>query len=223
MTIPASSSTPALREALYAISLAQCVPDAELLDGVIQRYPQYAAELTDFAIDLALDALNDAAKGAGDVGPHSTIVTPAVSRAMSRFQNRLHAAGRTSGGVTTSGHRPPVATSAAINPFADLSREEFRGFASRIGATTVFVCKLRDRQIEPETVSDGFLRLVADELHAPLDLVVAHFATAQAGEPRAQQFYKADDKPTAGGRQTFLEAVKSSGLSEAQQKRLLSL
>ena len=50
------------------------------------------------------------------------------------------------------------------NPFAGLSREEFRAVASRIGANPVFVAKLRDRQIDAETMTDGFKRLVSNEV-----------------------------------------------------------
>jgi len=37
-----------------------------------------------------------------------------------------------------------------------------------------------------------------------------------------RQFFKAEGKPRATGRQTFEEAVRNSGLSEEQQRRLLS-
>jgi hypothetical protein len=110
----------------------------------------------------------------------------------------------------------------AINPFVSLSREDFRGFARRLDANSVFVAKMRDRQIKPETLTPGFRKRVADELRAPLDVVVAHFAAAQAGAA-SPQFYKADGKPNNGGCQTFEEAVRSSGLSEAQQSALLAL
>ena len=43
-----SNSTAQLRDVLYAFSLAKPVPDAPLLDEFVKRYPQYAAEITDF-------------------------------------------------------------------------------------------------------------------------------------------------------------------------------
>jgi hypothetical protein len=111
----------------------------------------------------------------------------------------------------------------AINPFATLSRDEFRGFATRLGANNVFVAKLRDRQIKPDTISDGFRRRVADDLKAPLDVVVAHFVTKGGAPGSTRQFFKADEKPDASAQQSFAEAVRSSGLTEAQQQQLLSL
>jgi hypothetical protein len=46
-----------LRDAMYAMSLAKAVPDAELLDEFARRYPQHADALTEFAIELAVDSL----------------------------------------------------------------------------------------------------------------------------------------------------------------------
>ena len=47
-----------LRDAMYAMSLAKAVPDAELLDEFARLYPQYADALTEFAIELAIDSLD---------------------------------------------------------------------------------------------------------------------------------------------------------------------
>ena len=220
MTPTLTASPPELREALYALSIAKDVPDAALLDDIVRRFPQFGGELTNFAIAIAIDALHgDAVVEATEAALVPNVLSPAVSRAMSRFQNRLHAVSEPA--------RLPAATDRsvsadAINPFASLSREDFRGFARRLDVSSVFVAKLRDRQIEPDTLTPGFQKRVADDLHAPLDVVVAHFAAAQGGAV-GPQFYKADGKPNNGGRQTFEEAVRSSGLSEAQQRALLAL
>jgi hypothetical protein len=65
LTLSLSAGAVNLREALYTLTMAQRVPDADLLDDVIRCYPTYANELTDFAIELALDALlGDAAADA---------------------------------------------------------------------------------------------------------------------------------------------------------------
>ena len=208
----------ALREALYVLSTEQDVPDAQLLDDVVRRYPEFGEELTEFAIAIAVDALRgdrvvEDAEGAID----PSAVSPAVSRAMSHFQNRLHAV--TPGAVEARSTRADIAD--APNPFSGLPRNEFRAFAARLNANTVFVGKLRDRQINPATMTLGFQRRVADELKAPLDVVVAHFASRQ-GAPTGQ-FFKAEGKPSIGAQQSFEEAVRSSGLNEAQQKFLLEL
>lgn len=219
MTPILTAGAPPLREALYALSMTQRVPDAELLDDVVRRYPAHANELTEFAIELALDALRgDAAADAAEAALDPAQVSPAVSRAMSRFHNRLHAI-RTAGAT----REPARPAEAALNPFAGLSRDEFRSFARRLGANFVFVAKLRDRQIASETMSDGFRRRVADELDAPLEVVVAHFAMSGGASVATRQFFKANAKPGPAGQQSFEEAVRSSGLTEKQQQQLLSL
>lgn len=213
-----NASPRALREAFYVLSTAQDLPDAKLLDDLVRQYPQYGGELTEFAIAIAVDALRgDRVVEAAEAAIDPSVVSPAVSRAMSHFQNRLHAV------TTGAAEAVNVATnvSDAPNPFIGLPRSEFRAFAGRLNANAVFVGKLRDRQIDPATMTPGFRKLVADELKAPLDVVVAHFAARQAAP--AGQFFKAEGKPSTGAQQSFEEAVKSSGLSVDQQRYLLGL
>ena len=208
----------ALREALYVLSTEQDVPDAKLLDDVVRRYPQFGEELTEFVIDIVADALRGervVEDAEAEIDPST--VSPAVSRAMSHFQNRLHAV--TEGAAETRSTRADIPD--APNPFSGLPRNEFRAFATRLNANGVFVGKLRDRQIDPATMTPGFQSRVADELKAPLYVVVAHFAARQAAP--TGQFFKAEVKPSTRAQQSFGEAVRSSGLSEVQQKFLLDL
>ena len=213
-----NASPRALREALYVLSTEQDVPDAKLLDDVVRRYPQFGEELTEFAIAIAVDALRgERVVEDAEAAIDPSAVSPAVSRAMSHFQNRLHAV--TAGAAEARSTRADVAD--APNPFSGLPRNEFRAFPARLNANAVFIGKLRDRQIDPATMTPGFQRRVADELKAPLDVVVAHFAARQAAP--IGQFFKAEGKPSTGAQQSFEEAVRSSGLNEAQQKFLLEL
>jgi hypothetical protein len=220
MTPTHAPSPPGLRDALYALSIAKPVPDAALLDDMVRRFPKFGRELTEHAIALAIDALRgDGAVDLAEAARDPMVPSSAVSRAMSRFQNRLHAMSELVDQATA----PPRAeANDAVNPFASLNRGEVRDFARRLDVNSVFVAKLRDRQIKSDTLTPGFRMRVAHDLRAPLEVVIAHFAAAQAGAARAQ-YFKADGKPQAGGRQTFEEAVRSSGLSVAQQSALLAL
>lgn len=213
----ATSSAPALRDALYELSMAKRVPDAQVLDDVVRRFPECAQELTTFAIDLAFDALRgDMDAEAAEQTIDLDAVSPAVSRALSRFQNRLH--------TVSAGASPnEQAGAAADNPFAALSREEFRDLADRMGGNVVFLNKIRDRQIDPKTMTDGFRRHVAEHARAPLGVVVAHCAAVPGRRAAGRQFYKADEQPDASAQQSFADAVRSSGLTPEQQERLLSL
>jgi hypothetical protein len=44
-----------LEEVLYEFSFEKTVPDAELLEDYVKRFPEYAAALTDLAVAIALD------------------------------------------------------------------------------------------------------------------------------------------------------------------------
>jgi hypothetical protein len=203
----------ALQDALYALSLAKPAPSADTLDELVRRYPEFATELTEMAVELALEALRDDEDGRDSPGAADT--SSMVLKAMSRFHNRLH---------TVKTEQRASAATAQIdprNPFAALNTAEMRALGQRLNATTVFVLKLRDRLIESETMTEGFKRRVADELKAPLDLVAAHFAGQST--VGALVHFKADQKPEAIKKQSFEEAVRSSGLTDEQQSYLLSL
>ena len=205
-------SAGSLHDALYALALAKPVPDAAVLDDLVRRYPHYAVQLTDMAVELALEALadRDEKPTLGDISGTS----PAVGRAMSRFQNRLYA--------VTKARRPANTAPESPNPFATLGRAELRGLGSRLGGNTVFAMKLRDRVIDPDTMTEGFRRHIAETMRAPLDVVIAHFAARS--ELAAHAHYKAEQKPEIGKKkQSFEEAVRSSGLTPEQQAFLLSL
>ena len=209
-------SKPPLRELLYEFSLAKRVPDAELLDDFVRRFPQYADALTEFALELTMDAL----RPDPEVNTEATIdldhVSPTVSRAMSRFHNRLHAVRQT---APTSNRVFTPEVMDVPNPFAELSRISIRALADRIGANTVFVNKLRDRQIKPDTIPNGFLQYLADVLGITPDLLTAHFAGPSVST--SHQFYKAENKPESNLQQSFVEAVQSSALNEEQKHQLL--
>jgi hypothetical protein len=208
---PPRSPTP-LRNVLYEFTLAKPAPDAALVDEFVRSYPEYASELTEYAIKLALDAI--AAHNEPRDMPVA-ITTSSVSRAMSRFYNRLSAVRK---------EMDAEAAEAALvveNPFATLTRSEMRALAERLHANTVFIMKLRDRLITGATMTEGFLRRLADELGVLLEHIVAHFAAPAYIQSSAH--FKADTKPEAGEKQTFEEAVRSCGLTPEQQNSLLNL
>jgi hypothetical protein len=212
MTSKVGRGEAGLEDAFYALSVAKAVPDAETLDQLVRQYPQFPAQLTEMAVDLALDALCDD-ENTNSSSPSEP--SPAVLKAMSRFHNALHA--------VRSEPRRRFATTGeqAENPFAQLSRPDLRSLGQRLNANTVFVLKLRDRDIEAETMTKGFKKRVADELKVPVEVVDAHFAGSSAVGQGID--FKADRKPEARKKQTFEDAVRSCGLTDEQQNYLLSL
>jgi hypothetical protein len=208
---PPRRPTP-LRNVLYEFALAKPVPDAALVDEFVRHYPEYAADLTEYAIELALDAI--AARNE-PVDKPSAVTAPSVSRAMSRFHNRLHAVRKETDAEAAK------AAPAVENPFAKLTRDAIRALAQGLHANTVFVMKLRDRHISRETMTEGFLRRIADELGVRLETIVAHFAAPAYVQSGAH--FKAETNPEAGEKQTFEAAVRSCGLTPEQQNFLLNL
>ena len=200
-----------LDDVLYEFSLASAVPDAALLDEFARKYPEYAQALTDLAVDIALDTL----RGDKETGHVEPAMSPAVSRAMARFSSQLFAVQQTK----TSKRRSHTAS--AQNPFSGLGRSEVRSFTEGLHCNTVFALMLRDRQIDPATITKGFVGAVASELRAPIELVAAHFASQP--QSMAPQLFKAEGKPQQGRQVSFEQAVRQSGLTEEQQKYLLSL
>jgi hypothetical protein len=208
----------ALREALYELSMAKEVPDKALLDDLVRRYPQLGEEITEYAVALAIDAVREREVAEAEQAIDFDNVSPMVQEAMQQFQDRLFPPQSTAGPAA-----PPVRVAARVadppNPFSSLDRRGFRALAERLHANPVFVCKLRDRQIDPDTIPLTFQQRVADELETPLELVQAHFAARQSMQ--GVQYFKADAKPVVGAQQSFEEAVRSSDLTEEQQDALL--
>lgn len=202
-----------LRNALFELSLAMKAPDAEVLDEFVRRYPDCADALTDLAIELAMESLADTAGAEPEVAVAD--VSASVAKAMSRFQNRLYEVQRAT--VSQRASQADV----AVNPFASLGRDGIRDFGRRLNANNVFVMKLRDRQIDEATMTLGFKRRVAEELRAPIDVVVAHFAGG--AQLQSATHFRSDQKPEAGSNQSFKAAVQSSGLSDEQQRYILGL
>lgn len=206
-----------LRDAMYAMSLAKAVPDAELLDEFARLYPKYADALTEFAIELAIDSLMHRSDEE-DVPADVDVISDVVSRVMSQFENQLFE--RRQARAAT----PPAraATASVENPFAALDRQEFRALVSQLDVNSAFLSKLRDRTIEPISIPKAYCRHLAQEMDEDADAMAAHLYAPQESVAAGRQLYKAEGKPAATARQSFEEAVKTSGLSEEQQRRLLS-
>src|SRR5262245_41697760 len=105
-----------LSDVLYAYAVAGPVADPERLDAFARRYPQYATELTEFAIDLLFE--QPVAEHTELTEQDDDAVSPAVARAISHFHNVSYELEKAAEGRATN--------AAAANPFAELSKERFR-------------------------------------------------------------------------------------------------
>lgn len=215
MTHVQPKSAVALREVLYQFAMAKEVPDVDLLDEFVRQYPQYAEALTNFAVELVVESLDD---GRAKAVAAPIELSPAVSRAMSKFHNALYnVKTRAAASARERAVQPTVE-----NPFARYQRNDFRQLVKDLRVNSIFACKLRDGLIDVTTMKRGFIEHLARAMKEPVDSMVAFLNSLRPSVP-AGQFCKADDKPQASGQQTFEEAVKSSSLTEEQQRFLLSL
>jgi hypothetical protein len=196
-----------LSDAKYCLALAGSMPTADLLDEMVRRFPEHAEELTEFAIDLALDSGGPIANRMEQGQSEQSL---AVSKAISRFHNRQYSETKV---AETSG--------AASDIFSAMGRADLRAFAASINANLLFVMKVRDRQIRADTIPDGFSRLVGGTLNLSVDVVAAHYT--RPPEVRPGSYFKSESKPETVAAQSFEEAVRTSGLTLQQQEFLLDL
>jgi hypothetical protein len=206
-----SESNRPLGEVLNALALAMPTPNAEILEQFVRRYPEHADELTEFAVELAVEFGGESDED--EDLPVSQEVSPAVGKAISHLQNYTFELER----------KAKASTPSVTDPFGAMTREQFRAFASDLGVNTTFAMKLRDRSIDPQTIipRTRFCQAAADAAQVPMDVMVAHLQGAPAISRSA--FYKADGKPEAAPRESFEQAVQSSALSEEQQRQLLDM
>jgi hypothetical protein len=212
MNTEINRSAGSLEDALYALAVAKPVPDATVLEDLVRQYPEHAARLTEMAVALALDSIAD--KVEEPIVPDVSGISEAVAGAMSRFHNRLYQ-------VKAAERAASVKAAEPANPFKSLDRNGLRDLGIRVGANTVFAIKLRDRLIEHETITKGFQQHFADKAGLSLAAAIAHLSAPPLIPSSAH--YKAEEKPAVGKKQTFEEAVRTSGLTAEQQAFLLGL
>ena len=190
-----------LQDALQELIESGKRPDAEALEKIVARHPQHAADLTEFAVEWALQELlpEPPAEDPGE---------SAVPAAMQRFQERLAEL-----------DREGPALDSPVDPFADRTPAELKRVASALGLDKTLVAKLRDRKIVADTVPTELCDGLAMELEVPPAAIVAHLA--QPAVVYASASFKAADKPEAGPKESFAEAVRRSFLETSEKSRWL--
>jgi hypothetical protein len=198
-----------LDDVLSDMALTSVRPDAKVLADYVRRYPQFAEELVDFAAELAAEAISAAVDE--DLEPPTTGTSPAVSKALSHLQNRLYEVRQEEAAHKASGQ----------DLFGVLDREQFRSVATKVGVNTFFLTKVRDRTIAPDTIPRGFRLKVAKAMAIEEPILAAYLA----GPPTIpdEMRFLSEQKPEASRQQSFVDAVKSSSLTDDQQRDLLAL
>ena len=215
------------QDAINELAMSDRLPDAAQIEAAIQNCPEFATEITEYAIELAMEMLfEDDAEIAVAEDVEGT--SPLVSRALSVFENELFNSRQAEAEDANSNIAAPETKSIRVtaqggDPFAKMDRREFRSFGKTINANSVFAAKVRDKQIIGATYPCEFLELFAKGLNESLEYVVAFVGSTLEPQPRTNEFFKADVRPDQTMQQTFEDAVKDCGLSQDQQYFLLSL
>ena len=198
-----TSADPSPREILLSFA-AEGTPTPERLEEYAKKHPEHIHELTELAVEMVLEP-------ARQLPPADDATARIVHSAWERFRAGTRGA-------------PSKHASEAQNgrdPFADVASPEFPRLAARLGITPAFLLKIRDRLIEAASFPNALAALVARELGRPIEAILAHLAlpaTIPVGT-----LMKSDGKPQVSPKQSFEEAVMTSGLSEAQRAELLAL
>ncbi len=206
-----------LQDALQELVSSGEQPDATALEGIVARHPRHATELTDFAVEWALQELLPEPK-LEDQGES------AVPAAMERFRARiaeLEELTPASNQDSTMETRDfPLALEPASDPFVDRTPAELKQVATTLGLDKTLMAKLRDRKVVAETVPDELHFGLAEQLEVPPAAIIAHLA--QPAVVYAGASFKASGKPEAGPKETFAEAVRRSFLKASEKDRWLA-
>lgn len=178
-------------------------PTPKRLEAYAKDHPALRRELTELAVELVLDPARS---------PPATDATTerSVASAWARFQ-----AGT---GMGRDSQRPPERSR---DIFAGFAGSAFPQLAARLGVSPVFLIKIRDGLIQAAGFPHALVKRIADEIGRDVEAVRA-VLEGPASMP-AGTMAKADGKPEAGAKQTFAEAVETSGLTPDQRQRLLDI
>lgn len=185
-------------------------PRPAILDTYCKRYPQFARELTDYAVEWLIDEALETAQPAAAAATESN---PLVSRAISRLYNRIRERDTTAGPSTAQ-------ASQARNPFEGLAPARKRTICNELGIDMPLFAKLQNRLIQPETVPRAFVERLARSVQATADSLLGYLRLPAMANVAAD--FKAEGKPSVNQqKQRFADAVRASSLDDKQKHALL--
>lgn len=186
-------------------------PNPAVLDAYCRKYPQYARELAGYAVQWLIgDTL--AATAPANEGAYSAGSSPLVSRAISRFHDRLQTSAE-QGDSRKGGN-------AMRNPFEGLAIARKRQIRDELGLDQGLFAKFQNRLIEAATVRRQFVERFAGLVDTTPEAFIAYLQ----GMPvmHAAPEFKAHQKPSrSAGKESFEEAVRKSSLDEKKKQALL--
>lgn len=186
-------------------------PRPGVLEAYCRRYPQFAHELTDYAVDWLLDEAIATAEPAEVAASGSS---PIVSKAISHLYDRIRE--RDAGKELAARSREAPAR----NPFQALSPQRKRAICAQIGVDMPLFAKFQNRLVEAGSVPRAFLGRFAHELQDTVEGFLSYLTLPPMTNPAGE--YKAEGKPSASAKkESFEDAVRASSLDEKQKQELL--
>lgn len=189
-------------------------PKPAILEAYCRRYPQYARELTDYALEWLIDE----AMASAEVVSDDAVIrsSPLVSRAISRLYDRIR--------EREMGNEAAIRLSGqqAVNLFEGLPLPRTRAIRDELGINTPLFTKFRNRLIDPSTIPSTFIERFA----RLLDHTVEEFLNYLSLPPTVHigADYKSEGKPSVTERkESFEDAVRNSSLDEKQKQALLKV
>jgi len=200
MTSP--NRRPSLEDVLDGLFLRDDAPTAEEIVQACQAHAEFREEILEFAsLWVAQDALPEPTASDLEVSEAS------VMRLQSRVLNALHAAARPAESADVV--RAAIATMAG-------NRLKFAARATGLNSTTLVTKILTKTVIDPPA---GVLVRLAEFLNVGM----ASLSELLGPELAGQKSYKSADRPMAGRRETWDQAINSLAVDEAEKSRLLAM
>ncbi len=196
---------PEVDEVLMQFAAERNLPTPAQLQRFIQEFPEFKAELIEFAASLVEDQFH------GE--PVETETSEAAAqRAVSQFQNlRYEYAKR---GI-------PVSSAKADNPISRLSKGEFGELVAKLQLPKQVVAKLRDRKIRFISIPTHLIDALASGLDVARDVVIAHLM-AKPQMARLTTSSLSPGEPRETRQESFEDALASARLSPEEISEVMS-
>ncbi|MHB1926161.1 MAG: hypothetical protein ACYCRD_02710 [Leptospirillum sp.] len=188
-------------------------PKPAILDAYCKQYPQYAHELTDYALEwLIRDSIAGSSKECSEVvnASSSQLVSRAISRLYDRINERDLMRDTTTRNFDNHSH----------DIFQGLTVVRVRAIRDALGIDTPLFTMFRNRLIDPETIPRPFLDRLTRLLECSAEEVIAYLRLPSMVHAKAS--FKANEKPAiTSKKESFEEAIHASSLSEERKQALL--
>lgn len=183
-------------EVLLAFSVE---PDHQhqTLERYLNTYPEYSLALVDLSIELKV--LNS-----GDL-ENSGALNVSVDKEWQLFNNIVE----------------QTRNDKLADPLTTATREQFKEIAKALKVNTLFLSRLRDKQIELSTIPNQFIERLAACLEVSVEIVKS-FLNSNPTISSAVSF-KAEGTPETTNKISFEKAIETSSLTDEQLNELKSL